>query len=79
MISLDDSPGCGPRGTGPPVPNSDASHCGTNALQKSSTSQKTSTNPSNPTATGQERRRLTTNSLSDTIAKSRENSISGLL
>src|SRR5215218_4794908 len=40
MISLDDRPGCGPRGAGPPVPNSDASHCGTNAWQKSSTSQK---------------------------------------
>src|SRR3954469_1858045 len=40
MISLDDSPGCGPRGAGPPGPNSDASQCGTNALQKSSTSQK---------------------------------------
>jgi hypothetical protein len=38
MISLDDT-----RGTGPPVPNSDACHCGTNAWQKSSTSQKTST------------------------------------
>src|SRR3954469_16858672 len=47
MISLDDSPGCGPRGAGPPGPNSDASHCGTNALQKSSTSQKTSTIRSN--------------------------------
>jgi hypothetical protein len=43
MISLVDRPGCGPRGAGPPVPNSDASHCGTNAWQKSSTSQKTST------------------------------------
>src|SRR3954449_10658205 len=48
MISLGDRPGCGPpgagpRGAGPPGPNSDASHCGTNASQKSSTSQKTST------------------------------------
>jgi hypothetical protein len=47
MISLVDRPGCGPRGAGPPVPNRDASHCGTNALQKSSTSQKTSTIRSN--------------------------------
>src|SRR3954463_9319182 len=43
MISLGDRPGCGPRGAGSPVLNSDASHCGTNASQKSSTSQKTST------------------------------------
>jgi hypothetical protein len=68
MISLDDSPGCGPRGTGPPVPNSDASHCGTNALQKSSTSQKTSTIRSNIIASVPERRRLTSKSLSVTIA-----------
>jgi hypothetical protein len=40
-------PGCGPRGAGPPGPNRDASHCGTNAWQKSSTSQKTSTIRSN--------------------------------
>src|SRR3954470_11595986 len=38
MISLVDT-----RGAGPPGPNSDASHCGRNAWQKSSTSQKTST------------------------------------
>ncbi|HKH21340.1 MAG TPA: hypothetical protein VKB53_10760 [Gammaproteobacteria bacterium] len=32
MISLGDRPGCGPRGAGPPGPNSDASHCGTKRL-----------------------------------------------
>src|SRR3954462_5695747 len=38
MISLGDT-----RGVGPPVPNRDASQCGRNTWQKSSTSQKTST------------------------------------
>jgi len=47
MISLVDRPGCGPRGAGPPGPIRNASHCGRNALQKSSTSQKTSTIRSN--------------------------------
>src|SRR3954470_13344280 len=47
MISLGDRPGSGPRGAVPPGPNRDASHCGRNAWQKSSTSQKTSTIRSN--------------------------------
>jgi len=46
MISLTQRPGCGPRGA-PPVPIRYASHCGTNAWQKSSTSQKVSTSRSN--------------------------------
>ncbi|HXS31313.1 MAG TPA: hypothetical protein VN755_10810, partial [Steroidobacteraceae bacterium] len=47
MISRVGRSGCGLRGGGPPVPNRDASHCGTNAWQKSSTAQKTSTIRSN--------------------------------
>src|SRR6188508_1774473 len=58
MISLGDRPGCGPRGAGPPGPNRDASHCGRNALQKSSTSQKTSTIRSSIIASVTERCRL---------------------
>jgi hypothetical protein len=60
MISLIDT-----RGAGPPGPNSDASHCGTNAWQKSSTSQKTSTIRSNIITSATER--LTSKSFSVTI------------
>src|SRR5579872_2813310 len=46
MISLTDRPGAGPRG-GVPFLIKLASHCGKNALQKSSTAQKVSTSRSN--------------------------------
>ena len=66
MISLGDRPGSGPRGAGPPGPNRDASHCGRNAWQKSSTSQKTSTIRSNIIASVTQRWPLTSKSLSVT-------------
>src|SRR4051812_45306785 len=65
MISLGDRPGR--VGPAPPAPNRDASHCGRNALQKSSTSQNTSTIRSNIIASITERRRLISKSLSVTI------------
>jgi hypothetical protein len=59
--------GLRPAWGGPPVPNRDASRCGTNAWQKSSTSQKTSTIRSNIIAFVTQRWPLTSKSLSVTI------------